>query len=232
MMSSGIDVGVDDLLEQSDGKHKFVQYRGERCLSSLVAVGRKVNTLQSVPSERTAAYLTALDEINEHYFEAREFERDVRGRFYRYDEAAERRFRSAIVEALSACVERLQRLLSAHEALSNSVAEEHPDRVTAVARHTNYAIRAGWYPIVEAYDHSLDPGEKIAEGKQRRRQRLYGNKDVPGITQLLDTPLFEQLSRDDLATVRKLDGFAPASARSVASRLTNRHQWLLSDQPR
>ncbi len=234
--------GIGELLERSDGRYKFVQLDGERCLSSLVTVGRQIGSLQTIPPEQTGAYLAALDEINDHYFEAREFEREVRGKFYRYDETAEQRFRSAIVEELSNCAERLHRLLAAHEALVETVASATENKTktqrggkreetTALCRHTNYAIRAGWYPIVEAYDHSLDPGEKIAEGKRRRRQRLYGQEGLPGIARLLDTPLFEQVSADDLTTVRELDRFTPSDTPEIARRLMNRHPWLLAGGP-
>ncbi|WP_227354561.1 hypothetical protein [Haladaptatus salinisoli] len=244
-----------ELIERGDGRYKFLQHRDERCLSALVAAGRGVVAVRGVPSADKAAYLDALGEINDHYFEARAFERDVRGKFYRYDEEAERRFRSAVAERLSRSVEQLRRLLSAHDALLESAdrvgvtsasgdgAAKTVDRDgseasgrtvsrkrgTTLARQTNRAVRGGWYPVVEAYDHALDPGERIAEGKRRRRQRLYGQQSVPGVVQLLDTPLFERVAGDDLARLRELDRFAPADAHKIAHRLRDRHRWLLAE---
>ncbi|WP_435153597.1 hypothetical protein [Haladaptatus sp. DFWS20] len=125
----------------------------------------------------------------------------------------------------------------AHEKLFEPVdAGRHPsnestprERLSTVSRYTGHAVRGGWYPIIESYDHSLDPGEWIAEGKRRRRQRLYGQQAVPGVAQLLDTPLFEQITDDDIIRLRELDRFAPTEGRRIATRLSNRHPWLLVD---
>ncbi|WP_227376639.1 hypothetical protein [Haladaptatus halobius] len=232
-----------ELIERGDGRYKFLQHRDERCLSALVAAGRGVVAVQGIPSADKAAYLDVLGKINYQYFEARGFERNVSGKFYRYDEEAERRFRSAITEKLSSPVEQLHRLLSAHDALLESaddvdVASASGDgaaktmnrdgpkasgqtvsrkRETTVARQTNRAVRGGWYLVVELYNHSLDSGERIAEGKRWRRQRLYGQQRIPGVEQLLDTPLFEQVTSDDLARLRELDRFAPADAHKIGT---------------
>ncbi|WP_458209046.1 hypothetical protein [Haladaptatus sp. NG-SE-30] len=282
--------GSRELIERSDGRYKFFQCRDERCLSALVT-GRGISRIEAIPPEAKVVYLEVLGELNDQYFEARAFERDVRGKFYRYDEEAERRLRSKITEELSRSVEQLRRLLSAQDDLLEAMAtaetkdsadtkstttsghgvrggyademqgtkgvqgvqgsqkaeeaqrteEVHSatpsssstniprERLMAVGRQTNRVARGGWYPILESYDHSLDPGERIAEGKRRRRQRRFGQQSVPGVAQLLDTPLFEQLTNDDLAELRELDRFAPPEAQRIASRMNNRHEWLLEE---
>ncbi|WP_266076983.1 hypothetical protein [Haladaptatus caseinilyticus] len=226
------------MVERSDGRYRFFHYRGEQCLSALVNVGRGVVALRSPSPERKLEYLDVLSEINDQYLEARSFEHDVRGKFYRYDEEAEKRFRLTVTEELSRSIEQLHRLLSAHDGLLESVPDTgkqasdgtlHREKRAAVSRYTSHAVRDGWYPIIESYDHSLDPGERIAEGKRRRRQRLHGQQTLPGIVHLLDTPLFERITGEDITRLRELDRFAPMEERRVASRLTNRHPWLLTD---
>lgn len=166
MVSKGFFRGSRDLVERNDGRYRFFQYRGEQCLSALVKAGRGVVRLQSPPFEHKIEYLDVLSDINDHYFEVRTFERNVRGKFYRYDEEAERRFRSAVTEELSRSVEQFHHLLMAHDRLLEPAVDagEHPsaestplERLSTVSRYTGYAVRGGWYPIIESYDHSLDP---------------------------------------------------------------------------
>ncbi|GAA5041636.1 hypothetical protein ACFFQF_01180 [Haladaptatus pallidirubidus] len=267
MVSKGFFRGSRELVERSDGRHRFFQHRGERCLSALVTAGRGVAGLQSSPPERKIEYFDVLSQINDHYFEARSFENNVKGRFYRYNDETERRFRSSVTEELSRSVELLHRLLIAHDALlesggdtgqresvdrlgstnqSSSVNQCEPvnqrdsatrcdstgttrrKQVATVSRYTGSAVRGGWYPVIQSYDRSLNPGERIAEGNRRRRQRLFGQQDIPGVKQLLDTPLFEQITDDDIVRLRELDRFVPTEGR-IVTRLNNRQPWLLAD---
>ncbi|WP_049970714.1 hypothetical protein [Haladaptatus cibarius] len=241
MVSKGFFRGSQELVERSDGRHRFFHYRGERCLSALVMTGRGVARLQSPATESKIEYLDVLSELNDHYFEARAFESNVKGKFYRYDDETERRFRSSVTEELSRSVELLHRLLAVHRELLeantdtgqcdlvNSTETANRELVATVSKYTGHAVRGGWYPIIQSYDHSLNPGERIAEGNRRRRQRLFGQQDIPGVTQLLDTPLFEQITDDDVVRLRELDRFAPTEGRRIVTRLKNRQPWLLSD---
>ncbi|SIR05632.1 hypothetical protein SAMN05421858_1268 [Haladaptatus litoreus] len=241
MVSKGFFRGSQELIERSDGRHQFFHYRGERCLSALVTAGRGIARLQSASAESKIEYLDVLSELNDHYFEARAFENNVKGKFYRYDDETERRFRSSVTEELSRSVGLLRRLLAVHGELLepnadtgqfelvNSAETVNRELVATVSKYTGRAVRGGWYPIIQSYDHSLNPGERIAEGNRRRRQRLFGQQDIPGVTQLLDTPLFEQITNDDIARLRKLDRFAPTEGRRIVTRLNNRQPWLLSD---
>lgn len=206
-----------------------------------MTAGRGIARLQSASAESKIEYLDVLSELNDHYFEARAFENNVKGKFYRYDDETERRFRSSVTEELSRSVGLLRRLLAVHGELLepnadtgqfelvNSAETVNRELVATVSKYTGRAVRGGWYPIIQSYDHSLNPGERIAEGNRRRRQRLFGQQDIPGVTQLLDTPLFEQITNDDIARLRKLDRFAPTEGRRIVTRLNNRQPWLLSD---
>ena len=241
-----------EVIERNDGRHDYLFHDGERYLLSLSEVGRNVfalsraepdaDSVSTVPDgrargavdERTDAYAAALDAINDHYFEARALEEDARGKFHRYDATVERDLRSTVAEEASACVGNLRRLLDAHAALvdaleSTGFADRDEGPATVVTHNTGRAVREGWYPVVRAYDLALNPGERIAEGKKRRRQRLYGQSDLPGVAGLLDTAMFDQLTRDDLDGLRAFDARAPADALRVWSRLLDRHRWLLAE---
>ncbi|RBI64523.1 hypothetical protein DMJ13_08605 [halophilic archaeon] len=243
------------VIERNDGRHDYLLHEGERYLLSLSEVGRNVialseagldaDSLSAVPDERareavderTEAYAAALDAINDHYFDARAFEEDARGKFHRYDSTVERNLRSTVAEEASACVEDLRRLLDAHDALVDALESagfvDRDERLETVAsRNTGRAVREGWYPVVRAYDLALNPGKRIAEGKKRRRQRLYGQSDLPGVAGLLDSALFERLTRDDLDRLRAFDTCAPEDALRVSSRLVERHRWLLAETGR
>lgn len=224
-----------NIIERNDGRHDYLFHEGDKYLLNLSEVGSAVRSLPGVPDERKESYVTALDDINRRYFDAREFEEDVRGKYHRYDEEAERNLRSAVAEGASNAVGTLRDLLSAYESVADAVMRDdaaHAERkrlVRAVDEYTNRAVRQGWYPVVRAYDHALNPGERIAEGKTRKRHRMYGESDMPGVSQLLDTPIFDQVTAEELKTVRKLDSKAPDKATRVATRLVEHHRWVLDD---
>jgi hypothetical protein len=224
-----------NLIERNDGRQDYLLHDGDKYLLNLSEVGSGIVSVPGIPDEQIEAYVTALDAINGQYFDAREFEERVRGKFHRYDEEAERNLRSAVAEGASDTVGSLHDLLSAYETIcdtirsSDSVDGDRERLSRAVDTYTNRAIRQGWYPVVKSHDHALNPGERIAEGKTRKRHRLYGESDMPGVSQLLDTALFDQVTRDDLSTVRTLDAKAPDGGTRVSTRLVEHHRWLLDD---
>lgn len=244
MVSKAFFTGSKYLVEDNDGRHDIVRYDGERFLAVLSTAGRKVLRAPLDADDRKSAYLKALVRINESYFDAREFEEQVAGNFFKHDEAAERKLRFDTAQRLSDVIDHLRALLAAHDALVAAAAEEVEQvadtseggdrrRALAAVRSTLLActdrsIGGGWFPVVEAYYHALSPGELVAEGRERRNQRIEGTENSQGIARLLDEPHFEKLTERDVRRIRELNRESPGSDARVWKRFYEDYWWFLT----
>ena len=245
MVSKAFFTGSKYLVEESDGRHDVVRYDGERFLAVLSTAGRKVLSAPLDADDRKTAYLKALVRVNDHYFDAREFEARVEGKFFKHDDDAERELRFDTARELSDCVADLRALLAAHDALVGTVAEraeptderaESTDRSTntidpvrpTLLACTDRSIGRSWFPVVRSYYYALSPGEIVAEGRERRNQRIEGTENSKGIAQLLEKPRFEKLAERDLRRVRELNRESPGRDARVWKRLREDYRWFLT----
>ncbi|WP_435178377.1 hypothetical protein [Halorussus sp. AFM4] len=257
MVSKAFFTGSKYLVEENDGRHEYVRYDGERFLAALSATGQKVvrapfgseelssdgrtgSDAARAADEAKAAYLKALVRVNEHYFAAREYEDDAKGKYLKHDERAERRFRIKTAERLSDCVDDLRAVLSAHdtlvdaavEAVGRGAAESDRDRARSAVQSTllactDRAVSDGWFPIVESYYYSLSPGELVAEDRERRKQRIEGTEESRGIRELLAKPHFSRLDKRDLRRIRRINRESPGSDARVWKRLLDTYSWYV-----
>ena len=258
MVSKAFFTGSKYLVEENDGRQDYVRYDGERFLAALSATGQKVvrapfgseelsssadrteSDAAEAADEAKAAYLKALVRVNDHYFAAREYEDDAKGKYLKHDERAERRFRIKTAERLGECVDDLHALLSAHDTLVETADEAvsrttpEPDRRQAISAVrstllacTDRAISDGWFPVVESYYYSLSPGELVAEDRERRKQRIQGTEESRGIKELLAKPHFTRLDRRDLRRIRRMNRESPGSDARVWKRLLDTYPWYV-----
>lgn len=242
MVSKAFFTGPKYLVEESDGRHDVVRYDGERFLAVLSTAGRKILAAPLDADDRKTAYLKALVRIDEHYFQAREFEARAEGQFFKHDDDAERELRFDTARHLSDAVADLRALLAAHDALAEAVAEQaertherterSPDAHAAVRSTllacTDRAVDRGWFPVVQSYYYALSPGELVAEGRERRKQRIEGTENSKGISDLLEKPHFEKLAERDLRRIRELNRESPGTDARVWKRLHEEYRWFLA----
>ena len=240
MVSKAFFTGSRYLVEDNDGRHDYLRLDGERFLAALSVAGRKVVRAPFEADDQKSAYLKALVELNENYFAAREYEDEAKGKYFKHDERAERRFRIETAEKFSDNVADLRTLLSAHDALMEAAVgrvertregEERRRALSAVRSTllgcTNRAVSKGWFPIVEAYYYSLSPGELVAEDRERRKQRIEGTEESIGIRELLDRPHFTRLGKRDLHRIRRINRESPGSDARVWKRLLESYSWYV-----
>lgn len=242
MVSKAFFTGSKYIVEENDGRHDVVRYDGERFLAVLSTAGRKVLSAPIDADDRKTAYLKALVQVNDRYFDAREFEARVEGKFFKHDDDAERKLRFDTARQLSDCVTDLRALLTAHDALAEAVAEqseqtdertERPPDASGSLRSTLLActdrsINQGWFPVVRSYYYALSPGELVAEGRERRNQRLEGTENSTGIEQFLEKPHFEKLTERDVRRIRELNRESPGTDARVWKRLHEDYRWFLA----
>lgn len=241
MVSKAFFTGSKYLVEENDGRHDLVRYDGERFLAALSVAGQKIVNAPFEAEDEKAEYLKALVRLNRNYFEAREYEADAKGKYYKHDRRSERRFRIQTAERFSDLVEDLRAVLSANDALAQAAAEhvertqsgEDRKQALSVVRSTllactDRAISGGWYPTVESYYYSLSPGELVAEDRERRKQRIEGTEESRGIRELLGKPHFEQLTERDLRRIREVNRKSPGSDAKVWKRLHEDYSWYLT----
>lgn len=241
MVSKAFFTGSKYLVEENDGRRDLVRYDGERFLAALSVAGQKIVHAPFEAEDEKTDYLKALVRFNRNYFDAREYEEEAEGKYYKHDERSERRFRIETAERFSDLVDDLRLILSANDALAEAAVEHveqtksGKDRKQAlsVARSTllactDRAISGAWYPTVEAYHYSLSPGELVAEDRERRKQRIEGTEESRGIRELLKKPHFEKLTETDLRQIREVNRESPGSDAKVWKRLHEDYSWYLS----
>jgi hypothetical protein len=239
VVSKAFFTGSKYLVEENDGRYDYVRYDGERFLEALSTVGQKVVPVPA-PDDPKSAYLKSLVGLNESYFAAREYEDDAEGKYLKYDERAERRFRIETAERLSDSVDQLETLLSAHDTLVESAVEqvgrtrEGSERQQArktvrstLLACTNRAVSEGWFPIIESYYYSLSPGELVAEDRERRKQRIEGTEESRGIQELLSKPHLGRLAERDLRRIRQINRNSPGADPRVWKRLLEDYTWYV-----
>ena len=239
MVSKAFFTGSKRLVEDNDGREDYVRFEGEKFLQALSKAGQHVVNAPFDADGQKAEYLKILIQLNERYFEAREFETEAKGKFYKHDEMSERRLRVVVSERLTDSVDDLRALLSAHDALV-AAAVEYAESAGPDQRQTPEAIRSrllactdqaltgGWFTTVDAYYYSLSPGEIISEGRERRKQRIEGTESSRGIRELLGKFAFRKLSERDLNRIRELNVRSPGPDAEVWKRLQRRYSWYIS----
>jgi hypothetical protein len=240
MVSKAFFTGSRYLVEDNDGRHDYLRLNGERFLHALATAGQRVVALPVEADDEKSAYLKTLVALDEGYFAAREFEADADGRYLKHDENAERRFRIRTAERLGDLVDDLHELLSAHDALVDAAVEHVEETESGEDRRrkreevrakllgcTDRAVSGGWYATVEAYYHSLSPGELVAEDRERRTQRIEGTEESRGIRELLGKPHFQRLAKEDLRRIRRVNRESPGKDARVWKRLLDDYDWYL-----
>lgn len=238
MVSKAFFIGSKRLVEDNDGREDYLRFEGEKFLRALSKAGQHVVHAPFDADEEKAEYLKILIRLNERYFEAREFETEAKGKFYKHDEMSEQRLRVVVCERLTDSVDDLRALLSAHDALVAAAVEhaesEGTDQQTMemvrsrLLACTDQALTGGWFTAVEAYYYSLSPGEIISEGRERRKQRIEGTENSRGIRELLGKFAFQKLSERDLTRIRKVNVRSPGADAEVWKRLQRRYSWYIS----
>lgn len=240
MVSKAFFTGSKYLVEENDGRNDYLRYEGEKFLTSLVKAGRKVIKMPIEADEQKSAYLKMLVELNERYFVAREYENEAKGKYLKHDKRAERRFRIKTAEQFTECVSDLHSILNAHDALVNAAVEyvegtrEGTERQKALKKVrsalyacTDRAITGGWFPMVESFYYSLNPGEHVPEERKRRELRIEGTEESLGIRELLGKPYFERLSERDLRRIREINRQSPGPDPEVWKRFFENYTWYI-----
>lgn len=215
--------GPGRVREQSEKRVRYVQYRDQKCIASLWTAGRFVRSALG-DGEVTAAYQRVVLDINEAYFDARRHENHIEGRFFKFDEDAERRVRERTAEGYSDAISDLRALVEAHQSALDAVDERVEPRLFGATRNV---LAGGWFPTLETYYHALDPGEKIAESVTRRERRIEGEGRHPGVRDLLAGPLFESLDEDDLNAIKGIDWRSPGKPVRFVTRLENEFEFAI-----
>ena len=203
--------------EGGEKRVRYVQYRDQQCILPLWTAGRFVRSALG-DHEATAIYQQAVLDVNEAYFDARNHEDRIEGRFFKFDEDAERRVRERTAEGYSDAISDLRALVAAHRDALEAVGprEGVESRLFGATRNV---LAGGWFPTLETYFHALDPGEKIAESVTRRKRRIEGEGRHPGVRDLLAGPLFESLDEDDLDAIKGIDWRSPGKPVRFVNRL-------------
>lgn len=221
-------LGRDRIRERSEKRVRYVQYRDQKCIAPLWTAGRFVHSVLG-EGEVTTTYQQAVLAINRTYFEAREFEDRIEGRFFKFDEDAERRVREQTAEGYSDAISDLRTLVEAHQSALETADEEIESRLFGATRNV---LAGGWFPTLATYYHALDPGEKIAESVTRRERRIEGEGRHPGVRDLLAGPLFESLDEDDLDAIKGIDWRSPGKPARLVSQLEDNFEFAIKRRRR
>ena len=216
--------GSGRVRERSEKRVRYVQYRDQKCIMPLWTAGRFVRSALG-DSEATAAYHRVVLDINEAYFDARSHEDHIEGRFYKFDEDAERRVRERTAEGYSDAVSDLRELVEIHQSVLDAVDEEEVR--SRLFGATSNVLAGGWFPTLSTYYHALDPGEKIAESVTRRKRRIEGEGRHPGVRDLLAGPLFEALNEDDLNEIKGIDWRSPGKPARFVNHLESEFGFII-----
>lgn len=229
------------LVEHQDGRHPYVQYKDEKFVKALLHVATKLTDAPVISAQHKELYVDAIEAINTHYFAAYELNETTEGQFHKYDTDAEEHLRETVAEEVSRCVTDLRALIDAHatvvEAATTRLATQHRDPQTQPERSATFertiatctirAVRDGWFPTVESYYFSLHPGERAAEGRERRDQRLYGTEETQGVAALLAQPDLDQVTTQDITRLQQIDRRSQVNGHPVIHKLQTQYDWTV-----
>ena len=242
MVSPILSIEPWKLVEKQGERHSYVQYMDEKFLKVLYEVAKKVIDAPATSAQNKRQYVDTIEDINAHYFAAQSMNTATKGQFHRYDETAENHLRESVVLGVSRCVDDLRALITAHttviETANAQLAKQHDDPQTLQEASTTFeqtistcTIRAvcdGWFPMLELYYYSLNPGERVAEGRERREQRLFGTEDTQGVADRLAQPEFKQVSPHDLRQLEQINTESHVNGHPVLHKLKTNYNWAVS----
>lgn len=241
MVSPILSVEPWKLVEHLNGRHPYVQYKDEKFVKSLFYVAKKLIDAPVISARHKELYIDAIEAINAHYFAAYDLNETTEGQFHKYDASAEEHLRETVAEEVSRCVTDLRALIDAHatvvEAATTRLATQHRDSDTQQERSATFertiatctirAVRDGWFPTVESYYFCLHPGERAAEGRERREQRLYGTEETQGVATLLAQPDLDQVTTHDITRLKQIDTHSQVNGHPVILKLQTQYDWTI-----
>ena len=230
------------LVERQDDRQTYLQYDDEKFVKALFQVARKLIDAPILADRYKELYIDAIENINAHYFGAQEVNAATRGQFYKHDETAEDQLREAVVKGVSQCNIELRSLLDAHttviETTTTGISKQYPNpqeqrRVSnafeqTIATCTMKAVCEGWFPTLQSYYFSLNPGERVAEGRERREQRLYGTEETKGVTQRLAESGSKLITHRDVEELKRINSESNVNGHPVIQKLQTEYDWVVS----
>lgn len=230
------------VVEKHDGRETYVQYNDEKFVKALFEVAKKLIEAPVITAQHKKRYIDAVENINAHYFAAQDVNTATQGEFHKYDATAEKRLRKTVAEEVSRCVGELHVLFDAHttvvDAATTQLEKQHDDPKTkrdasrtfeqTIAMCTIQAVCDGWFPTLELYYFSLNPGERVAEGRERREQRLYGTEETQGVADRLAQSGLKQVTQQDLAKLKQINTNSSINGHSVIQKLQTEYDWVVS----
>lgn len=229
------------VVEKQGDRQPYIQYKDEKFVKDLFHVAKKVLDAPVTPTQYKKQYIDAIENINSGYFAAQNMTTTMQGQFHRYDATAENQLRETVASGVSRSVGDLQSLCDAHntiiETTATQLAKRHRDPQTrreashifeqTIATCTIQAVRDGWFPTLELYHFSLNPGERVAEGRERREQRLYGTEETQGLADRLANSELEQITEDDLVRLKQINTKSNLNGHPVIHKLQTKYDWAV-----
>ena len=242
MVSPILSIEPWKVVEKQDERQLYVQYKDEKFVKVLFKVAKKVIDAPVTTTQSKRQYIDAIEDINAHYFAAQDLNTATKGRFHRYDATAEDNLRESVTIGVSRCAADLRALCIAHttviETANGQLAQQHDDPRTlqdasitfeqTISTCTIRAICDGWLPMFESYYFSLNPGERVAEGRERQEQRLLGTEATQGVVDRLAQPEFKQLTTHDLRHLEQINTESRINGHPVLHKLKTKYGWAVS----
>lgn len=211
-------------------------------METLFQVAKKLIDAPIITTQHKELYIDAIEDINANYFAAQEAKTATQGQFHRYNPSAEEQFRKTVADRISYCITELRALFDAHitviEAAATQLDKRHLDTQEqrdisntfeqTIANCTMRTVSDGWFPTFESYYFSLNPGERAAEGRERRDQRLYGTEETQGVADRLANPEMKQLTQEDLTKLKQINTKSTVNGHPVIHKLETKYDWVIS----
>ena len=244
MVSPLLSIETWKLVEKQDERQTYVQYNDEKFVKSLFRVAKKIIDAPIVTTSQKKRYIDTIENINAHYFVAQDTKTAAQGQFHKYDSTAEDHFRETVAREVSRCITDLRTLLDAHATvleeaktrLANQSEDPQSQREAfdtfeqTIAACTLQAVCDGWFPIVELYYFSLNPGERAAEGRERQEQRVYGTEETQGMVDRLAQPELNQITQQDLERLKQVNKRGQVNGHPVIQKLQTEYDWAVSTE--
>ncbi|MFC4553583.1 MULTISPECIES: hypothetical protein [Halorussus] len=229
-------------MEKQDERHSYLQYKDDKFLKSLYQIAKKILDAPATPTQDKRLYIDAIEDINTRYFAAQQTKTATQGQFHKYDTSTEEHLREIIATEVSRCLGDLHTLIDAHisviEAATTQFTKQYDnlqirrDTVATfertIATRTMKGVRDGWFPTLEIYYFSLNPGERAVEGRKRREERLYGSNETEGVVDLLSKQELNQITQQDLGQLKYINSKSNVNGHPVIYKLQTQYNWVLS----
>lgn len=242
MVSPILSIEPRKLVERQDDRQTYLQYDDEKFVKALFQVARKIIDAPILADRYKESYIDVIEDINANYFGAQEVNAATQGQFHKYDATAEDQLRETIVKGVSHCSVELRSLLDAHttvvETTTTEISNQYPDpqeqrKVSntfeqTIATCTMKAVCDGWFPTLQSYYFSLNPGERVAEGRERREQRLYGTEETEGVADRLAESGSKQITHQDVEELKRINKCGDGNGHPVIRKLLIDYDWVIS----